>query len=140
MSINSELSEITQLLHQDNYSCVVRNSVETQTFSRQGVQDLLSLYEERPEFLCNALVADKVVGKGAAALMILGKVAGVYAAVISKPALDLLTEHNMNVKYDTLVPNIINRTHTGVCPVEQLCLPLSSLSDMYNAISHFVHK
>ena len=140
MSINSELSEITQLLHQDNYSCVVRNSVETQTFSRQGVQDLLSLYEERPEYLCNALVADKVVGKGAAALMILGKVAGVYAAVISKPALDLLTEHNMNVKYDTLVPNIINRTHTGVCPVEQLCLPLSSLSDMYNAISHFVHK
>ena len=140
MSINSELSEITQLLHQDNYSCVVRNSVETQTFSRQGVQDLLSLYEERPEFLYNALVADKVVGKGAAALMILGKVAGVYAAVISKPALDLLTEHNMYVKYDTIVPNIINRTHTGVCPVEQLCLPLSSLSDMYNAISHFVHK
>ena len=140
MSINSELSEITQLLHQDNYSCVVRNSVETQTFSRQGVRDLLSLYEERPEFLYNALVADKVVGKGAAALMILGKVAGVYAAVISKPALDLLTEHNMYVKYDTIVPNIINRTHTGVCPVEQLCLPLSSLSDMYNAISHFVHK
>lgn len=140
MSINSELSEITQLLHQDNYSCVVRNGVETQAFSRQGVQDLLSLYEERPEFLYNALVADKVVGKGAAALMILGKVAGVYAAVISKPALDLLTEHNMYVKYDTLVPNIINRTHTGVCPVEQLCLPLSSLSDMYNAISHFVHK
>lgn len=140
MSINSELSEITQLLHQDNYSCVVRNGVETQAFSRQGVQDLLSLYEERPEFLYNALVADKVVGKGAAALMILGKVAGVYAAVISKPALDLLTEHNMNVKYDTIVPNIINRTHTGVCPVEQLCLPLSSLSDMYNAISHFVHK
>lgn len=140
MSINSELSEITQLLHQDNYSCVVRNSVETQTFSRQGVQDLLSLLEERPEFLCNALVADKVVGKGAAAMMILGKVAGVYAAVISKPALDLLTAHNINVKYDTIVPNIINRTHTGVCPVEQLCLPLSSLSDMYNAISHFVHK
>lgn len=140
MSINSELSEITQLLHQDNYSCVVRNGVETQAFSRQGVQDLLSLYEERPEFLYNALVADKVVGKGAAALMILGKVANVYAAVISKPALDLLTEHNMNVKYDTIVPNIINRTHTGVCPVEQLCLPLSSLSDMYNAISHFVHK
>jgi iron complex outermembrane receptor protein len=72
--------------------------------------------------------------------MILGKVAGIYAAVISKPALDLLTEHNMYVKYDTIVPNIINRTHTGVCPVEQLCLPLSSLSDMYNAISHFVHK
>lgn len=140
MSINSELSEITQLLHQDNYSCVVRNGVETQAFSRQGVQDLLSLYEERPEFLYNALVADKVVGKGAAALMILGKVADIYAAVISKPALDLLTEHNMNVKYDTIVPNIINRTHTGVCPVEQLCLPLSSLSDMYNAISHFVHK
>ena len=140
MSINSELSEITQLLHQDNYSCVVRNGVETQTFSRQGVQDLLSLYEERPEFLYNALVADKVVGKGAAALMVLGKVAGVYATVISKPALDLLTEHNMYVKYDTLVPNIITRTHTGVCPVEQLCLPLSSLSDMYNAISHFVHK
>lgn len=140
MSINSELSEITQLLHQDNYSCVVRNGVETQNFSRQGVQDLLSLYEERPDFLCNALVADKVVGKGAAALMILGKVAGIYAAVISKPALDLLTEHNIYVKYDTLVPNIINRTHTGVCPVEQLCLPLSSLSDMYNAINHFVHK
>lgn len=140
MNINSELPEITQLLHQDNYSCVVRNGVETQIFSRQGVQDLLSLYEERPEFLYNALVADKVVGKGAAALMILGKVAGIYAAVISKPALDLLTEHNMYVKYDTLVPNIINRTHTGVCPVEQLCLPLSLLSDMYNAISHFVHE
>lgn len=140
MNINSELSDIIQLLHEGNFSCVVRNGAETKTFSRQGVQDLLSLYEERPEFLCNAIIADKVIGKGAAALMVLGKVSRVYAAVISKPALDLFAEHNIEVEYNSLVPNIINRAHTGICPVEQLCLPLCSLSDMYNAISNFVHK
>ena len=38
----------------------------------------------------NAQLADKVIGKGAAALIVLGKMKEVYADIISTPALSLL--------------------------------------------------
>ena len=41
-------------------------------------------------------IADKVIGKAAASLMVLGEIRQVYADVISQPALALL--HNANIE------------------------------------------
>ena len=87
----------------------------------RGVSDLLRLLEEEPQALLGAFVADKVVGKGAAALMILGGVAAVHAEVVSRPALDLFAGTPVDVACGEVVPNIINRAGTGICPVERLC-------------------
>ena len=68
------MDELIRLLNEGNYSCVVRQGEETRTFSRRGVADLYDLYATDRAFLKGAWLGDKVIGKGAAALMVLGGV------------------------------------------------------------------
>ena len=70
--MKEELQDLIDLLHERKCSCVLRNG-EIYTFERRGVEDLYDLLREQPGLLLGADVADKVVGKGAAALMVLGR-------------------------------------------------------------------
>lgn len=116
---------------------VVNSSGQLHTFTGKGVADLLQLYCHKPELLKGAAIADKVVGKGAAALMILGGVRAVYAAVISEPALQFFSDAHVDIIYGTVVPNIINRKGDGICPVETLCLPCGSAAECLPLIKNF---
>ena len=86
-------------------------------FHNPGVKDLFELVETRPEALEGALVADRVIGRGAALLLALGHVCRVYVQIISEPAVLVLQDYDIKVEYDKLVPNIINRDGIGICPV-----------------------
>ena len=66
------MEELINLLHTGGYSCTIANKGEIRTFTQRGVADIYDLLTQEPEFLKGASIADKVVGKGAAALMILG--------------------------------------------------------------------
>ena len=132
------MHSLIPLLHTGNFSCVIRKGEEVRTFTQRGVADLYALLTTDADFLKGSYIADKVIGKGAAALMIKGGVQHVYADVISRPALVLLQSYHMDVEYATLTDNIINRAGTGICPVEQRCLPLEKLEDMVDAIEDFV--
>ena len=77
----AERQRLIDRLHAERCSCVIRNGEQTRTFNERGVKDLYRLLTEEPELLRGAFVADKVVGKGAAALMILGSVEEVYTDV-----------------------------------------------------------
>ena len=110
------------------------------SFHQRGVSDLWQLLHEEPEFLRGAFVADKVVGKGAAALMAAGGVRGLYARTISRPALDLLAAAGIPVEYETAVEHIINRTGTGICPVEQLCADAPTPEACLPRIGEFVRR
>ena len=68
------------LLFAERCSCVVRNGDTIRIFRERGVRDLWRLLHEEPELLDGAFVADKVVGKGAAALMAAGRVRELFAA------------------------------------------------------------
>ena len=107
-------------------------------FKGRGISDLYRLYTTMPEALNGAFLVDKVVGKGAAALMVLGHISELYTAVISQPALQLLTAAGIKVDYSTLVENIINRRGDGVCPVESLCAGADSAETCLPLISEFI--
>lgn len=132
------MTELITLLHEGGYSCVVRNGKDIRTFTKRGVADLFELLTTKPDFLHGSSIADKVIGKGAAALMVKGGVQSVYADVISMPALDLLRSAGIDVRYSEVVSHIINRAGTGICPVEQRCLPLDEVDDMVAAIREFI--
>ena len=134
------MDALISLLHEGAYSCVIRKGAEVRTFHKRGVADLYFLLENEPEFLLGAFVADKVVGKGAAALMILGGVKRVYTDVISTPALDLFKTYGVEVSFSEVTDRIVNRTKDGLCPVETLCLNLDSLADMLNEIRQFINN
>ena len=130
------MDDLIQLLHEGKHSLVVANG-EICTFKGRGVTDLYHLLQDDPGFLYEASIADKVMGKAAAALMALAKVKEVYADVVSRPALDLLSKTNMKIRYGTVVPYIINRTATGWCPLEILCFDCDTLEDCFHQIEAF---
>ena len=86
------------------------------------------------------MIADKVVGKGAAVLMTAGGVRWVYADVISQSALEFLLTHNIEAEYGRVVPNIINRAGTDICPVEKLCMQCDNIEDALTLIDEFIEK
>ena len=128
------MERLVRMLEEGGYSCVIENRTGVHTFTRRGVADLYGLCAASPDMLAGARIADKVVGKGAAALMAIGGVSEVYAGVISVPARRLLDEHGI------AVANINNRAGDGICPVETICSPLQSLNEMYSAIGGFIAR
>lgn len=126
------------MLRREKCSCVIAKGSEVTVCRERGVKDLLRLLEEEPELLRGAFVADKVVGKGAAALMILGGVEAVYAEVVSRPAMELFSTATVEVSYGTLAENIINRAGTGICPVEKLCADCRTADECLPLIRTFV--
>ena len=132
------MDELVKILHDGHFSCVIRKGEEIRTYTRRGVTDLLDVLEYTLSFLHGSQVADKVVGRGAAALMILGQIAEVHADVISEGAKDLLLQANICTTYETCVSHIINRAGTGQCPIEILCAPYTRPEDMLPKIQEFI--
>ena len=115
------IEELIDLLHSGGYSCAIANRDIIRTFTQRGVADLYDLLTQEPDFLKGALIADKVVGKGAAALMILGGIKELHTDIISSKALELVQDSDIKVSFIQEVPFIWNRDHTGWCPVETMC-------------------
>lgn len=106
---------------------------------RRGVLDLYD-FVHSGDLLCGAAVADKVIGKGAAALIVTGGVTAVYAQLISEPAYRLLIENGVAVRYALKVLNIMNRDRSGYCPLETACRDAASAEECIPIIDAFVNQ
>ena len=133
------MENLIRLLHEGQHSLVVANG-DVCTFDGRGVSDLYDLFKEDSGFLKGASLADKIVGKAAAALMALAEVREVYADVVSRPALDLLTDNKISISYGIIVPHIINRAQTGWCPLETRCYDCLTPQDCLKQIEGFIKQ
>lgn len=131
------MEELVSLLHEGNHSLVVANG-DICTFNGRGVSDLYGLFKGNPGFLKGASIADKVVGKAAAALMISGGVKRVFTDIVSRPALDLFAASKVHVSYGIVVPHIVNRTKTGWCPLETRCRNCLTPQECIEQIEEFI--
>ena len=134
------MEELIDLLHSGGYSCVIANKGKIRTFTQRGVADLYDLLTQEPEFLKGALMADKVVGKGAAALMISGGIKELYTDVVSSNAMNLFQTSDVKVSFAQEVPFIWNRDHTGWCPVETMCSEEKSVEAILPLIRDFLER
>ena len=134
------MTELKEMLRREDVRGVVRSaSGRLREFRRQGVIDLFQLLSDEPAFLQGASMADRVVGRGAALLMVKGGVKEVFAFVLSQPALDVLRQAGITISYDTLQPNIINRTGTDICPVEKLTADTTNPDEAFRLIGNFLN-
>lgn len=130
-------TKLTKILHEGGHSLVVAHGNDIRTYDGQGVSDLLQLLDEGDAPLHNADIADKVVGKAAAALMIAGGVARVHADVVSSSAIALFNRSSVHVSCDMATPYIINRKGTGMCPLELRCMDCSTADECIARIRAF---
>ena len=115
------MKQLIDILHNEELTLVIKSGDgEIRRFTGRGVKDLLMLAVEHQEVLKGALIADKAVGKAAAACMVVGGIKQVHADVMSEPALALLQDHGIIAEYGQLVDHIINRDGTDWCPMEKL--------------------
>lgn len=133
------MSALVALLDKGDTTLVVDNGRVT-TYTGRGVSDLHWLLTDHPHMLQGARVADKIMGKGAAALMILGGVRELYTPVISRLALNLLSGYDIKTTYDKVIDHVVNRDKTGWCPVETLCRDLATPKECLAAITEFLNK
>lgn len=104
------IEQLVETLNKGQHTLVLFDSQgQLHTFNNRGVKDLYQLLTQQPEVLKGALVADKVVGKGAAALMAAGGVARLHTHTVSKPAKELLGKAGIDFAFDVEVDHIENR-------------------------------
>lgn len=133
------MQQLEKILHEGGYSLVVESEDGCiATYGGRGVSDLYQLYTKAPERLRNARTADKVVGAGAAVLMVVGGVREYYIDVVSRSALAILNAASIKGEYRQLVDYIINRAGTGRCPLETRLDGLADLGEMLSEIHRFV--
>ncbi len=135
---NNEGAELLAQLDSINCSCLVRNNGVTTQYSQQGVRDLYELVTERPEVLKGAHVADKIIGKGAAVLMVNGKIKRATTHVITTPALKMLRDAGIKVSYETEIPFVENRKKTGQCPLDERLKDIDDAESAMPIVDQFI--
>ena len=133
------MDELVRILQDGNHSLVVAGD-GIRTFDGRGISDLYGLLTEHPDWLRGASVADKVVGKAAAALMLAGGVQALYTDTVSTLARELLDGSVMEVCWEREVSHIINRMQTDWCPLEKLCRDCRTLEECLRQIEDFMQK
>lgn len=135
----SGMNELKQYLDKEGVLGVVRSTAgDIRLFQRRGVIDLYTLLTQEPDFMRGGCMADKVIGRGAALLLVKGGIAEVYARLISSSALEVLRASDVVVTFDKEVEHIINRDGTGICPVEKLTSGISDPDEAFLLIGEFL--
>lgn len=113
-----------ELLDERNKTCILFDKDEIIYESTGlGVKPLRQLRQEgftkrRDQTL---ILVDRVIGKGALMLAMLLGVVEIHTPLLSQAALDYNAKQKEPLKlyYETLVPYILNRDQSGLCPIEQ---------------------
>ena len=121
--------QMLDMLNAQGLSLLVFNHGELTTHANRGIQDLLQLISEQPERLNGAVAADKVIGKSAAAIMIVGGVKEVHTNLICTPARELFEKEGILVFATEEVPMILNRDKSGMCPMDTQIANIESIDE-----------
>lgn len=99
----------------------------------KGIRPIMELLK-KGESLKGAFIADKVIGKAAAFLMVYGGAVSVYARVISGAAKDIFSKAGICCEFEKEVPYIINRAGDGKCPMESAVWDVEDAAEAYHIL------
>ena len=125
--ISANLVKAKEIMIREEYTLVIVKN-EVRTFRERGVKPLLSLLDSSID-LSLASASDNVVGKAAAMLYVKLGIKELYASVLSKPALEVLTKNGISAEYGELVGAIRNRSGDGFCPMESAVINITDIDD-----------
>lgn len=133
------METLVRLLRREHCSLVVRDAAGNVTlYHKQGVRDLEDLLDHAPATLRGAELADKVVGKAAAGMMVIGGVRQIYAEVMSRLALPLLDGAGISYSFGQLVDHIVIAKGDDRCPLEKIVGPCQTAEEVVATLrAHF---
>lgn len=130
--------QMLEMLNEQHLSLLVYNDSTLSTHTNRGVRDLLTLISTQPERLQGAIVADKIIGKAAAAIMATGGVVEVHTNIISTPARALLEAEGIKVVATEEVPQILNRNKSQMCPIDSQLEGIESIEECVTILQNML--
>lgn len=118
---------------------VVKSGKVVHRTNGKGITPLFDAVTLYPTQLKDAILADTVLGSGAALLVLYGGLKAVFAEVISQKACELL-DGKVDYSYKQKVPVILCETGDGTCPVEALTENVYDPERGYILIKNFLKK
>lgn len=132
------LKKTIDTLHETGCSLVVEKDGAVHLYYQKGVRDMEELLDNQPQLLRDASIADKVIGKAAAGMAIVGGVSELYADVLSQKAVPLLDEAGVSYSYGMLVEQIVYPDGQQRCPLEQIVAGAQRAEEVVRLLrSHF---
>lgn len=120
------MDELTakEILNQCNCSLVSVKNGYIYISNYNGLLTIMEKLTDDPQFFKDSSVADIIVGKAAALLLVIGKVRLVYASIISEEAVEIFIEYKIPFEFETIVPFITeDQTQDGFL-LEQKVSPI----------------
>ncbi len=136
--MNDLTKSLKDLLSNEELTCVITDGMGLFYKSTdRGIKPLYDFivknYNSGPYYL-----ADKIIGKAAALLCVKAGIKEVYSHVISTPAIEVFKENSISCFFDQEVPHILNRTNTGLCPMEGLSAGVETPDEMFEKIETWI--
>ncbi|MGN0814635.1 MAG: DUF1893 domain-containing protein [Candidatus Coproplasma sp.] len=100
---------------------------------KRGISPIMGFIGEGVD-LSGYSVADVVVGKAAALLFVKCGIKSVFAKTLSENGKKTLERYGVAYEYETLTPNIINRTGTDICPMEKAVSATDDAEEAYGLL------
>lgn len=124
-----DIIKAKELLKDDKTLILVKDDdVIESTLS--GIKPLIGLLNDNKD-LNGYSIADKIVGKAQAMLIVKANIKEVYTKVLSKQGEMILKKYNIPYSYETLTDQIINRKGTDICPMEKTVKDIDDIEDGY---------
>jgi len=137
----TDLVEARRLLEAENLAFVLvrRGSVIARGTSG-GVDELLAAVDELGARARGASLADKVVGKAVALIVVSAGICAVDTPLASDAAVQVLKSHNIALRAASIVPQIMNRRGDAACPLEQLTRPFDEPGAAIAKLREFISR
>lgn len=113
------LDQAINILENEDISFVVIKNNEIIKDKAIGIKPIFQRIKQDKNFFKNAIIADKIIGKAAALLLVSSGIREVYGQTMSKTAIEVLENHKTYYRYGKKVDFIHNRDNTGLCPMEE---------------------
>ncbi|SHI73137.1 DUF1893 domain-containing protein [Parasporobacterium paucivorans] len=139
--MKKKLNRAIRILKDQDAGCVICwNDQEALVENEIGIKTLMNCLRKDKNAFAGGAVADRVIGKAAALLIVLGGGEAAYGELMSEKAVEVFRKHGILYEYGTLVPFIENRTQTGCCPMEETVWDIGNPEEAFDALERTISR
>jgi hypothetical protein len=133
--MQADLNLAKQRLNQKNLSLVIaKNGRVLFETEAHGINGLLKAIKQLQDNMAGSSVADRIVGRAAALLLVYSGVVAVFAVTASDGGIEVLRDHNIFHEFEKRVPRILDSQKVDICPFERLVAKFSDPKEAYEEL------
>jgi len=135
--MQADLNVAKQRLSQKNLSIVIaKNSRVLFETESHGINGLLKAIKQLQENMTGSSVADRIVGRAAALLLVYSGVVAVFAVTASDSGIEVLKNNHVFLEFERRVSRILDSKRVDVCPFEKLVAKFSDPEEAYEELKN----